>query len=693
MLRNRKAPQQSATDNHIQKFESSGLTIEDCQELGMEFLNGFETTNLGYNFSGVESIKLNYFDLDGNPMSAFPKWPQFYRVRYVEGVKNKDGKDIRYTQPHNTGVCAYFPKNIDWRSVASDTKVGILITEGEFKAAKTCREGYACIGLGGVWNFRSGPSGQAFLPHLNEIDWLQRRVYICYDSDFKTNPNIRASMDDLAEEVADRGGLVYVLSLPDVVEDGKTGLDDFFISEQGQDPVAFQALLNTAVPIGLAKPLWDMNKRVAFVKDPGIVIDQETNQKMSPAFFKEAAYASENIMETFIDSTGAFAARKASVAPVWMRWPLRNECNKLDYLPGEDKYSRDSKGLLNYNMWQGWGAKPEKGDTSLWHELLDHLFKGADKGAKEWFLDWCAYPIQFPGTKMFSAAVFFGMTHGTGKTLVGYTLGKIYGDNFIEIDQESLHDGRNDWAENRQFVLGDEITGSDKRQDADMLKRLITQKKITIDIKFIPAFQLTSRTNFMFTSNQPDAFFLEDTDRRYFIHEVLDTTGPLDEMFYADYDMWLAGNGANYLMHELLERDVGHFNPFGHAMDTSAKKRMKLDTQSDLGTWVRALMIDPDRYLRVGQIKIERDLVTNKELLRIYDPDGSRKLTANGLGREMRKAGAPMANNGLPFKTSLGYDRFYVMRDADKWRNATVKQCQDHVDGAEGQRVKKGHKI
>jgi putative DNA primase/helicase len=75
-------------------------------------------------------------------------------------------------------------------------------------------------------------------------------------------------------------------------------------------------------------------------------------------------------------------------------------------------------------------------------ELIDYLLEGLDKAAKEWFFDWCAYPLQNPGVKMFSAVVIHGVVQGTGKTLVGLTLGRIYGDNYKEIKDDDLESPR-----------------------------------------------------------------------------------------------------------------------------------------------------------------------------------------------------------------------------------------------------------
>lgn len=675
------------------KLASSGLSEKDAAELGIEYVPNALKVHKGY--KPIHAAKINYYDIDGKLQSAQPGWKPFYRLRYltVSGAASfsdlTDKKQVRYVQEPDSGIGVYFPKNVDWREIAQDIDTPIIITEGEFKAAKACKEGFPTFGLGGVWNFRSAKAGIPFIPILEQFVWAKRNVYIVYDSDFREKEGIVLAINALAEELYDRGALPMVATLPDLLEDdGKTGLDDFLIHPAGGSE-QLAALLHEAQPLTLAKPLWALNDQVCYIRDPGLIIEQKTDNKMSPSAFKEHAYAAAKYMEQEFKSDGTVSLNKVPAAAAWLKWQHRKEAIRLTYSPGKDKFC-DGQDGIEYNTWPGWGCKPIKGTTAPWKKLVQYLFSDTEKEAVEWFLDWCAYPLQYPGTKLFSAVVVHGVYEGTGKSLIGYTLGAIYGENFIEIRQQDLHGGRNDWAENKQFILGDEVTGSDKRQDADTLKKLITQKEMRVDIKYVPAYSLPDRINYYFTSNQPDAFFMSDKDRRYMIVEV--TQPPLDEDFYAEYDLWLHGRGPSHLFHELLTRDLSNFNPSGPAPVTRAKLRMVEDTRSDLGSWVKMLVSDPDRFLRVGSYKIERDLVTNKDLLALYDIDGTKRVTANGMGRELRRAGVPLVNGGGPVSTSLGFDRFYAIRNADKWLRATTKQIRDHVDKAEGKLVKKGVK-
>ena len=179
--------------------------------------------------------------------------------------------------------------------------------------------------------------------------------------------------------------------------------------------------------------------------------------------------------------------------------------------------------------------------------------------------------------------------------------------------------------------------------------------------------------------DSPDSFFLEDDDRRMFIHEV--RVQPLDEEFYANYDLWLDTGGSAAVFDYLLKLDLGGFNPAAPAFRTAAKERMTHNVQSDLGSWVRQLIANPSHILRVGDIYIEKDLFNAKELLLIYDPTGKTGTTANGLGRELIRAGCPQVCQGKPIRTSDGNQaRYFAVREMDVWEHASSKVCMEHLN-------------
>jgi len=671
-----------AADLGLLKLASSGLDLDDAKKLSMSFLGPISTSKLHPSFKALSALKIDYLGIDGKPISDWHAAPPFYRIRYLEAGTGFDAisvkKEIRYTQEPNTAPVAYYPGNCDWTKISKNVDVPIIITEGELKAAKACKEGFPTIGLGGVYNWRSAKLGLGWLPSLELIDWKRRNIYICFDSDYQTNPMVCAALKELADELERRGSFAHIVTLPSLDGLEKVGLDDFLVHAGVDANDQFANLLRVAEPLGMAKVLFAFNEKYVYADSPGLIVNQETSQKISPSAFKDHLESVANYQERKLKADGSVVFQTVSAGGAWIKWPLRQRVDKITYVPGAERFVHGENRVM-LNTWPGWGCEPKAGDVQPFLDLLDHIFKGAESGALQWFLRWCAYPIQYPGTKLFSSAVIHGIRHGTGKSLIGYTLGRIYGKNFTEISQMDLHNGFNEWAESKQLAMGDDVTGSNKRADADFLKKLITQRELRINAKFIPSYTVPDCLNYFFTANHPDSFFLEDDDRRMFVHEV--HVGPLPEQFYMEYDLWLDTGGAEAIFHYLLNLDLGDFNPAAPAFKTAAKERMISNVQSDLAGWVRSLQSVPDHVLKVGEIVVNKDLFTSKELLQFYDPSGKTGTTANGLGRELARAGIRQVISGKPVRLADGSQaRYYAVRNADHWLTAGIADVTSHLN-------------
>lgn len=663
------------------KLALSGISLKDMKALGMEVLAAEQTAALG--FFAVPALKINYFDPAKRPLETWPKAGPFYRLRYLalpnSVAKATDGKQQRYTQPSGVPCGAYYAKTQSW-SILKDPSVDLIITEGEIKAASACLHGFPTIGVGGIYNWKAVRRGIDFLPELEQINWVQRAVHLCFDSDYLTNPQVCLALHELGQELVQRGAFVFVVTIPSLADEAKTGLDDFLVAKGEAD---FRTVLGRAIPIGLTKVLFELNRQYVYVRQPGLILVRENQAKTSPAAFREHLEAPKSFYQQVIKPDGSFLFEQASAARAWLEWPLRAEAKALTYAPGQPEHLPTGE----HNLWPGWAVEPKKGDVKPFLQLVDHLFTGASKEEKTWFLQWLAYPLQHPGTKLFTSVAIHGRRTGTGKSLIGYTMGKIYGKNYTEISQADLHAGFNEWAENKQLVMGDDVTGSNKRQDADLLKKLITQTEMRVNIKYVPSYVVPDRINYLFTSNHADVFFLEDDDRRFYVHEV--TVGPLDGKFYASYagrpgkPGWLDQGGAAAIFHWLLNLDLRGFDPGAHALRTQARERMIADVQSDLGGWVRQLLADPGSVLKLGDRPLEQDLFTSQELLAIYDPLGKTGTTANGLGRELRRAGAGLLGEGRPYAIpGRPQARYYILRNTARWSQASLAQVVEHLTAA-----------
>jgi hypothetical protein len=251
----------------LRKLAASGLQPGDAKKLRMQ---PYMAAQVEREWPTLPTARagfcIPYFDLKGKPTS-------FFRFRYLEygsgdGFAKLVGRDkpLRYGQQRDTLNELYLPPFVDWQARAADASKPLLITEGELKAACATKLGYPTVGLGGVWCWRSAAKTLPVLPMFQQFSWEARPVFICYDSDAATNPNIVTAENALANALTGLGAVPHIARLPKLGEDGKTGLDDYLVA-RGVD--TFQTeVLDAAVPWLAAKELFQLNQEVLYVTDP-----------------------------------------------------------------------------------------------------------------------------------------------------------------------------------------------------------------------------------------------------------------------------------------------------------------------------------------------------------------------------------------------------------------------------------------
>jgi putative DNA primase/helicase len=179
----------------------------------------------------------------------------YRRLKPDRPRNGKNGKPAKYEAPKGLPNRAYFPPGTI--AAIADASRPLLITEGEKKAAKADQEGFACIGLSGVWNWHNkrprGPDGRGYGPRvliddLLAIPWDGRPIYIVFDSDASSNDNVLWAEYRLSQALQDRGAVIRIVRLPAGPPDAsgkptKMGLDDYLIQNSSAD---LQRLLDNA---------------------------------------------------------------------------------------------------------------------------------------------------------------------------------------------------------------------------------------------------------------------------------------------------------------------------------------------------------------------------------------------------------------------------------------------------------------
>lgn len=647
----------------LQKAKTSCLTPEDVRRLRLEpFIEG-HSLDIQPNWAG---FKIPYFTPDGKVDSAF------YRFRFLQqkpskgwgSIADAPAKPRRYSQPKGSSCGVYLPPLLStkWSAIATDPSVKIVITEGELKAAAGCKHGIATIGLGGVYNWRSAKELQELIPALEMFEWNGRVVVICFDSDAATNVMVRLAASQLASTLAKRGALVYWMSLPPTAEGGKQGMDDFLFT---QGEAEFFPLMKDATELGPGVDMHTMNSEAAIIRSTGEVVELHTGHVYTATQFTETIYKPR----TFMSQEGAKGASvMKSTAKEWLAWPLRTEVTRLEYAP-------DCPAIITedgaYNTWsaQPWACTPKnrKGSTvQPWERLFKHVFGSLSLEHQLWAKQWLAYPLQHPGTKLATAMLVWGRQQGTGKTLIGETMGSIYGKNFGTVNNALLAGSFNEWAVDKQFIVGDEISLGDKRGIANSLKDMITRRTVRVNIKNRKTYSIRDCINYFFTSNHEDAIYMEAHDRRIFV--VHADVQPLEISFYSDYQRWLQEGGAERLFYYFLhEVDCSTFDPQGRAPVTAAKLEMAASGRGDAEDWCVQLVTRTDEVLPPA--KFPYDLYRTQDLLALYDPDGKLNIKAIGMGKALGAAGVYKVAGGNNSALVEGVrTRFWAVRNAEKYR-------------------------
>jgi hypothetical protein len=166
-------------------------------------------------------------------------------IQYEGTTRKEVGK---YLSPPGRGNMLYFAPGTqaDW---LTRSDLPVVITEGEKKTLSLFRlahheikgsseDGrFLPIGLSGAWNWRgsigkeNGPNGErlsvkGIIPDFHRVSWTGRRVYILFDSNVKTNDNVRAARTGLARALSHEfGAEVRFVELPSLED--VNGIDDY----------------------------------------------------------------------------------------------------------------------------------------------------------------------------------------------------------------------------------------------------------------------------------------------------------------------------------------------------------------------------------------------------------------------------------------------------------------------------------
>jgi Domain of unknown function (DUF3854) len=149
-----------------------------------------------------------------------------YQFRPDQPRITRAGKPVKYETPSKARMTVDVPPRV--REHLGNPARPLWITEGIRKADAAVTAGLDCLALLGVWNWRgrNDYGAATALAFWEFVALLDRRVYLCFDSDVMLKASVHAALVRLGAFLTRRGAKLAYVYLPSG-DGGKVGLDDF----------------------------------------------------------------------------------------------------------------------------------------------------------------------------------------------------------------------------------------------------------------------------------------------------------------------------------------------------------------------------------------------------------------------------------------------------------------------------------
>jgi hypothetical protein len=367
----------------------------------------------------------------------------------------------------------------------------------------------------------------------------------------------------------------------------------------------------------------------------------------------------------FIDLGTATKPKPVALGVAWIQHPLRREANGVRMAPNEPVDLPDGA----INSWLGFSVEPIQGDINPFIKLFERQIPNPSD--RKYVLHWIANLFKNPASTAFTSIVMWSRTQGTGKNLLWECVGNLFNErHYTLVSQEVFDDAFTEWKANRVFVICDEVSSTEKRQTADRIKGWITSSSNAINTKNEPKFTQPNLIKYVFLSNHPDAVFLDDSDRRFFVVEV--AQGRLPDNEAREFTSWRDNGGRDALLHFLLNLGIGEFNAKSPAPMSSAKQEMIDDNKSDLERWL-------DQTLVNMHTTIGREICSAEEMVSNYYLSSQNKCSSKAITIALKKRGIKKLTKQakLPNGKRL---RVYALTDHYLYESKTDKELGDIVD-------------
>lgn len=323
------------------------------------------------------------------------------------------------------------------------------------------------------------------------------------------------------------------------------------------------------------------------------------------------AFLSTKDFHTLIANTKIFSAKldkMIPVSPLWLSSDKRKQYEDIYFRPCDKEYK------TRYNLWQGFGIEEKAGGN--FQLFLDHILNNICQGNESyynWIIDWLADLIQKPWRKPGTAIILKGEM-GVGKGAFAKHIGKLFGVHYIPILHGGQLTGRfNHHLADKVFVFVDESGWSQDKYGAGILRGLITESHIAIEMKGKDTVTLENFSRFVIAANNDWVVPTSMQDERRMACFNVGNGNKQDSKFFADMQAQMGDGGYEALLHFLknhkYEDDTVRTIP-----QTEALKEQKLYSMpTELKWWLNCI-----EEGKIGDFIIHDDVNNDMETTKFY---------------------------------------------------------------------------
>lgn len=261
-----------------------------------------------------------------------------------------------------------------------------------------------------------------------------------------------------------------------------------------------------------------------------------------------------------VTADGEIQTKRMPLAKAWLTHPERRTHEGVTCAPS---------GIVPtgyYNLWRGYAVKPlplgVAASALACKRFLHHLKMNICRDNKVHFrylLSWMADMVQDPVRKKGVALVLRGRK-GTGKSTLADALRALLDGHAFKASKSEHIVGRfSAHLADKLLLVAEESFFAGSHADIGTLKDLITSNTVTIEAKFVGAFEMRSCHRVCMLTNSEWAVPATEDERRFFVLDVGEDRMQ-DHDYFGAIDRELQGGGLRALLTLLQKLDISKVN-------------------------------------------------------------------------------------------------------------------------------------